>query len=228
MKINGTWRSLARICVVFAFAQGVCLADSMSTAQDVSRAGPILRTQIDAARARRWELRRDALFVYDISHTSVRRVDLPDWSHAREEYSCPPDLILLPSGAVLVTSNVVPNLWEIDPRTLAVHKRRLALDSDADMDVGFTALTFTADGKALVGASSSSGSLWRIDLEAALAYKIALAEPVRDICALLPVSPRETTGGGTLLCVVGGDEGREIELSRDLKSATTHARACER
>ncbi len=58
-------------------------------------------------------------------------------------YACAPDIAIGPRGEVVVTSNVLPVLWKIDPDTLAVSVHRLQLDADHDKDVGFSGLAYS-------------------------------------------------------------------------------------
>jgi hypothetical protein len=127
----------------------------------------------DAAHNRLWVLEREALSVHDNTNgRRLRRIVLPDWILMRPEYGCAPDLVVDAKGVAYVSSNVQPVLWRIDPASYAVTRIELALDSDADKDVGFANLQFTADG-ALLSAGATFSSLWRIDLVAGRASKLA-------------------------------------------------------
>jgi hypothetical protein len=140
---------------------------------------PAMRLQVDAPRNRAWVLNPDAVYVYDIVQKKlIKRIELPDWSFAGEPFGCAPDLALAPSGAALVTSDVVPTVWEIDAKDLTARQHRLALDADNDKDVGFTALVF--DGRGLFGVSAPLGSAWKLDLAAGKAQKVKLAGALRD------------------------------------------------
>jgi hypothetical protein len=157
----------------------VAKADEMPAA----RALQPLRVQPDAARNRRWVLNGDAVYVYDTARRRlIQRVDLPDWFYVNEAYSCPPDLAIAPSGAALVTSNIVPTIWQIDPQTLSARQHRLVLDADNDKDVGFTGLAYARGGKDLYGVSSVTGTTWKIDLLADRAQKVFLPIPELDTC----------------------------------------------
>jgi len=137
---------------------------------------PALRVQVDASRNLAWVLKRDAVYLYDVpKKTLIKRIELPDWSFAGEPFSRAPDLALAPTGAALVTSNVVPTIWEINPGDLTVRQHRLSLDADNDKDVGFTGLAFGPDGRDLIGTSSTLGSAWRLNLDARTAHKLPAA-----------------------------------------------------
>jgi hypothetical protein len=146
---------------------------------------PALRIQVDGARNRAWVLNYDAVYLYDIpAGMLIKRIELPDWQNAGATFSCAPELALSPSGTALVTSNVLPTIWEIDPDTLETRQHNLSLDADADKDVGFTGLAFGRDGQDLVGVSSLLGSAWRIDLGTDEARKLPLSEPIHGACGL--------------------------------------------
>ena len=104
---------------------------------------PNARIQVDPARNRVWSLSRDGVFLHDrATPEKIVAVRLPGWHWAGAPYSCLPDLALGPKGEAVITSDVVPTLWRIDPETLAVSVHRLALDADTDKDVGFTGLVY--------------------------------------------------------------------------------------
>ena len=71
--------------------------------------------RVDTERNRRWVLELDSLTVYDnLNGRRLRHIILPGCvspSHRR----LPPGLVLDASGAALVSSNVLPVLWRIDP-----------------------------------------------------------------------------------------------------------------
>jgi hypothetical protein len=131
--------------------------------------------------ARTWVI--DAGEVYLEQAGKPRRaVALPEWQWAREPYACAPAVATGPRGEAIVTSNVLPVLWKIDPDTLAVSVHRLELDADNDKDVGFSGLVYSARSGAYLAVSELQGSLWRIDPLLRRAQKMALAEPVRGGC----------------------------------------------
>ena len=112
-------------------------------------------------------------------------VKLPGWHWAHEPYACPPAIAIGPRGEALVTSNVLPVLWKIDPQTLAVTVHSLELDADSDKDVGFSGLVYSARDGAYFAVSELHGSLWRIDPLLRRAQKIALVGAgARRLCAV--------------------------------------------
>ena len=173
-----------RIVVVFAAAMlAACDSDPLG-----ARASPqedkeqVLRIREDPERNRLWLLDHDAVSLYhNKSGKLLQRIVLPGWTYVGKEFGCPPDLALDPSGAVFVTSNVLPVLWRIDPVQLEVTVLDIALDADQDKDMGFTGLAFAADG-IFIAANAIHGTLWQIDLRASSAQKLASYTPARGAC----------------------------------------------
>lgn len=154
-------------------------AAALLTACDgsVRREGPPVAElhvqRVDAARNRLWVLEQDAVTVYDSTNgRRLRRLILPDWVLAGPRDSCPPSLALDASGAAFISSNVVPVLWRVDPQRFQISQIPLVLTADADKDVGFTGLAFSADGT-LHAAGATIASMWRIDVGAGRASKVA-------------------------------------------------------
>src|SRR5579871_2262563 len=82
---------------------------------------PILRFRKDEARERGWVLTSEGVIVFDFrTRETLARVALPGWTWVREEYGCPPDLVLGQDGEAVISSNVLATLWRIDPVTLEV------------------------------------------------------------------------------------------------------------
>lgn len=175
-----------------------------------------LRVKMDSQRGRRWELGWGAAFAYDASSGQlIRRIPLADATLAGARIFCRPDLLVSRSGAVIVSSNVEPVLWRIDPDSFEVRRYAIVLDSDLALDFGFSALAWDADEKVLYAASAIAGTLWRIDLDSATAMKIALTSPIRGACALS--ASKDTAGTQLLFVAMGAGEGpRHIALSSDL------------
>jgi hypothetical protein len=151
----------------------------------VRRVGPpevgLEVVRVDLAHNRRWVLREHALTVYDnLNGRRLRHIILPDWVVAGPRHGCAPDMVLDASGAALVSSNVLPVLWRVDPRRFQITRIALELESDTDKDVGFAGLSFSADG-VLIAAGATFPSLWRIDLQAARATKLP-SLPTPDVC----------------------------------------------
>jgi hypothetical protein len=136
-----------------------------------------------AAAEQTWVLNVDGVYVQQARKPRLE-VKLPGWHWAHEPYACPPAVAIGPRGEALVTSNVLPVLWKIDPQTLAVTVHSLELDADLDKDVGFSGLVYSARDGAYFAVSELHGTLWRIDPLLRRAQKIALSEPVRGACSV--------------------------------------------
>ena len=137
-----------------------------------------LRTVHDATRNHTWVLQSDGVYLQG------KRFELPGWIHAGEPYACGPALAVDAQGAAVVSSDVVPVLWRIDPLKSQVTTHPLVLDADADKDVGFSSLTYAAEQGVFFAVSSVYGSLWRIDPLLRRAQKIPLSAPVAKACEL--------------------------------------------
>jgi hypothetical protein len=155
---------------------------ALSLASSAALAEP-LRYRAQQERARAWVLDAQGLFLEQAGQPR-RPVGLPDWTWAGEPYACAPDIAIGPRGEIVVTSNVVPVLWKVDPDTLAVSVHRLELNADADKDVGFSGLAYSERDDAYFAVSELHRSLWRIDPMLRSAQKLALSEPARGACAL--------------------------------------------
>ena len=140
------------------------------------------RQRDDPARGRVWILNSQGVFLYHTATGKLVEITLPAWQWVHRAYACPPDLAIGPNGEAIVTSNVVPVLWRIDPRTLAVSVHQVALDADNDKDVGFSRLVYSAEKGAFFGANETHGSVWRIDPSLDKARKVAVTEPTRLAC----------------------------------------------
>jgi hypothetical protein len=185
----------------------------------------VLRIQRDAARGREWLLTREGVLVFDSSKHESVHVSLPGWLWADESLICPPDLALGPKGEALVSSNVAPTLWRIDPLTLSVTRHAPVLDAHADKDVGFSGLVFSPAQGAFF-AVSHFGALWRIDPQLSRAQHVALSEPVLGACG---VSVRRAKNGFNRffgLCVRGRQGGWTVNLAPDRRSGYVVDRNC--
>ncbi len=180
-----------------------------------------LRVQADVARNRLWVLRGDGVDVYQIS---TRRRIGHIGMFVGEPSECAPDLALDPSGAAIVSSNVRTVLWRLDPERLEARRQALARDSDRQKVVGFTGLAF-ADG-VLFGLDALRGSLWKIDLAAGKAEKLALSSPVRGACGLARQKPAQSAGRSVVLCAVGEKWTRRIDVSSVLTRADVSEGPC--
>jgi hypothetical protein len=192
----------------------LCLATAAAAA------GEVLRTRQDPERKRTWALTPDGVVLYD---GRVRRIALPGWHWADEAFSCAPDLALGPEGSAVVTSNVVPSLWRIDGRTLAVTRHELQLDEHAGRDIGFTGLVYLPEHRTFLGIGDSHGLLWRIDPLLRRAQHVPLATPVYGACGLAARPGRQVQ-----LCVRRGRGDWRISLAPDLRSGEVSARPCVR
>lgn len=149
-----------------------------------------VRQRDDPARNRIWILDSHGLFVYDTSTGKLLEIPLPSWHWVGMPHSCAPDVALGPEGEVVVTSNVVPVIWRIDPKTLNVSKHELALDADNNKDVGFSRMVYSTENNAYFAISDVYGSLWRIDRSLRHGQKIARVEMAQRACSV--IRPRET------------------------------------
>jgi hypothetical protein len=166
-----------------------------------------------AAAEQTWVLNVDGVYVQQARKPRLE-VKLPGWHWAREPYACPPAVAIGPRGEALVTSNVLPVLWKIDPQTLAVTVHSLELDADLDKDVGFSGLVYSARDGAYFAVSELHGTLWRIDPLLRRAQKIALSEPVRGACSV-SMQRQERTSRFSRLTV----HGMTVNLAPDQRSA---------
>src|SRR4051812_18723975 len=89
----------------------------------------------DGSAQRAWQLGRDGVYLVN-SAGPARLVRLETWLWAQPAYVCPPDVAVGPQGEAVVTSNVMPVLWRVDPDSLAVTEHPLALDADNHKDIG--------------------------------------------------------------------------------------------
>ncbi len=117
-----------------------------------------------------YKLTREGVVIHAGGVRTV--VALPGWLWVAAPH-CPPNLAVGPKGEVVITSNVVPTLWRIDPRTLAVTAHPLSLDTDSDKDVGFAAIVYSAEQSAFVAYSELQRSVWKIDPQLKTAQKVA-------------------------------------------------------
>jgi len=192
------WNGNARLVRALILAASMVLiagCESGAAPRQASNDAPDLqlpgaRYQVDAARNRVWALTPEGVLLFDVSRPERAAVRLPGWVWAGAPYGCLPDLALGPRGEAVVTSNVLPTLWRIDPESLVVSVHALTLDADTDKDVGFSGLVFSAQHGAYFAASDSHGSRWRIDTLLRTAQKIPLSASIPQPCglALRPLS----------------------------------------
>jgi hypothetical protein len=139
-------------------------------------------SQVDAARGRIWWLTGGGLLLYDRARQQRITLPLPGWHWAGAPYGCLPSLALGPKGEVIVTSDVLPKLWRVDPESLVVTVHSPALDAQGDRDVGFAALSYSARHGAYFAVDSTPGSLWRIDPLLRRAQEAPLAAEAAPAC----------------------------------------------
>ena len=209
--MNGIFskRSAAGVLGVVAMMIAVSGCDSDAASSSVPRVSvvksipqdwyrgeqPILRYQSDAARSRLWVLTADGVELYEAATgEQMAQVALPGWLWVGRQFACPPDLAIGPRGEAVISSNVVPTLWRVDPVTLVASKHELAIEDDAGRDIGFTALVYSA----------TRGVLRREPLAGvAVADRSAVGEgsersafcAAAEACALADVTAPTKTGG---------------------------------
>lgn len=185
------------------------------------------RHRSDPKHNRAWSLTPEGVSVRDIAAPESVDVPLPGWQWVDASYACPPDLALGPDGVAVITSNVVPTLWRIDPATLTVTVHPLALDADTNKDVGFSALTYSPEHAAYFAVSEVHGSLWRIDRPLAKARKLRLSGSLPQWCGVtLRRITQEKAGRHISLCMSGREGSRTIDIAPDASYAYVRAVAC--
>jgi hypothetical protein len=181
-----------------------------------------VRYQVDPARHRVWWLTREGVSLHDVTKPQPIALTLPGWHWAGEPYgACLPDLALGPQGEAIVTSDVIPTLWRVDPETLAVTVHPLSLETDRDKDVGFSAIVYSREHGVFFGVSGIHGSLWTIDPSLTRAQKIALSDAVRRACHIATAARvvRERSGR---LCVGAPDRDWTIDLRPNRRAGDVH------
>ena len=123
-----------------------------------------------------WRLTEQGLFLEDPRSSQRLAIALPEWQWAAAPYACMPDLALGPKGELIVTSNVLPKLWRVDPDTQSVTVHPLELDADQDKDVGFAGLLYSDLHQSFFAVSQLHGSLWMVDPLLRRGRKIALED----------------------------------------------------
>ena len=190
---------------------------------------PILRHQNDAARRRQWVLTADGVELYELSTgEQLAQIALPDWLWVGRQFASPPAFAIGPRGEVIVSSNVVPTLWRIDPVTLVASKHDLAIEDSAGRDIGFTALAYSAQQGAYFAVSPSPGSLWRIDPQLGRAQSIPLSAslPNASGLAIPPRTPNQRVSRGVGLCVRSEQGDWTVNLAPDQRSGYVRAGQC--
>lgn len=204
--------------ITHAIAISALLAAGSVLAQQAPKE-PALRVVEDAARHRTWMLGADAVYLHEGGRKL--RFELPGWVYVRDDYACAPDISLDAQGAAVVTSNVVPVVWRVEPTNGQVTRHELVLDADTDKDVGFTGLVYAPDQGAFFAVSGIYGSLWRIDPLLRRAQKVPVSTPLVDGCGL--AVDRTKTRRSVVLCVEGM---RTVHLAPDQRTGYVVARSC--
>ena len=185
----------------------------------------VLRTVHDLPRNQVWVLQHDAVYLHDASTQALKqRFELPGWIYARQQYACAPDLAVDARGVAVVSSNIAPIVWRIDPRSSKVTAHELTLDADSDKDIGFSGLAYAPDQEAFFAVSSMHGSLWRIDPLLRRAQKIAVSPPLTDTCGLS--LERSKTRRTVVLCARAAQGSRAVHLAPDQRAAYVRGAAC--
>ena len=182
------------------------------------------RYRAQPERGRAWVIEGNELYLEE-ARKPRRAIALPGWQWAGQPYACVPDIAIGPRGEAVVTSNVVPVVWKIDPDTLAVSTHGVQLDADADKDVGFSGLVYSERHGAYLGVSELTGTLWRVDPLLRRAQKIQLSEPLYGACALS--KPRQDrTRRTTSLCLHGPGGSWQVNFAPDQRSAYVQGGGC--
>ena len=177
-----------------------------------------VRSQLDPDRQRVWSLTEDGVSVSNVSASVSTVVPLPGWTWADMPWSCAPDMALGPRGEAVVTSNIVPVVWRIDPDTLAVSEHPLTLDADVDKDLGFTGLTYSREHDAYFAVSGPHGTLWKIDSELTHGRKVALSVAMHGACRIaMNTRMVSQAGGGAAirLCASGEERNWTVDVALD-------------
>ena len=127
-----------------------------------------------SAEAPSWKLTRDGVELRRSG--AVTRIELPGWRWAGPPYGRALALGRGPRGEVLVTSDVLPVVWRIDPSSLAVSVHPLALDADRDKDAGFVQVRYARAAGAYFARGAMDGACWRIDAALRHAQKLSPGE----------------------------------------------------
>lgn len=201
-----------------AFSAPIAACEALQSGALPALAMPEGRHRLNAERGQVWMLSAGGLFVRDARSKQWSAIHLPGWQWAGEPYARMPDVAIGPKGEAIVSSNVVPQVWRVDPDTLAVTVHTLELDADHDKDVGFSVLVHSPQHLGFFAVSPMHGSLWRIDLNLRRAQRIALPEPLRGVCGV--------SAGPGGVCVYGALGAWAVHIAPDQRRALVHAAGC--
>ena len=144
----------------------------------------VLRVRLDVRRDRLWVLDIGRVHVVDLATSRrIRTIALRNWMFSAHEDLCLPDLQLDEHGAAFVSDNVQAKLWRIDGEDFSIYERSVKLDSHANIDSGFSALTI-GEGGVMFAAMAAPGLLWRIDTDVYRAENVPLSARIFGACAL--------------------------------------------
>jgi len=228
---NGIAPTLLLVAMVFSIS-GCDLGPPRQVRGEASpermNPAPNVRYQVDAARNRIWWVTGDGVYLHDASKPQRIELTLPGWQWVAAPYSCLPDLTLGPKGEAVISSNIVPTLWRVDPETLAVSVHPLVLDADLDKDVGFSGLTYSGRDAAFFAVSGVHGSLWRIDPLLRRAQKVALSAPIHKACGLAVRAgiARPAVSQAIGVCVRTTQDDWIVSLARDQRSGHVRKAPC--
>ena len=181
----------------------------------------------DAERHRIWRLTQSGLVLENEAGGETTVVPLPNWVWAYPEYAgCLPDVAVGKSGEVVVTSNITPTLWRVDPQTLTVTERPLALNAEHDKEIGFTGLVYSPRQDAYFAVSAVHGSLWRIDPQLRKAQMLMLQEPLRGACTVRLRARADRVDRLSGLCIGMENGTRHVVVAPDQRSAYVRPELC--
>lgn len=167
------------ISVFAAVALAGCSVEGRPTTYGLAERDT-LRIKLDSAHERIWVLDLDGVRVYDSSRKRLaQKIALPKWSVAR--FICMPDMVLDRAGSAYISSNVQPKLWRIDAESFQVTELDIRLLGRENVDMGFGALAFAADGS-LLALTSMGRWFWKIDVAGGDARPVEPEAPVTAVC----------------------------------------------
>lgn len=187
----------------------------------------VLRARLDSERGRIWTLHADGVDLYDArSDQKLRSFALPEWIWAGPFSACPPDLALGGGGEVVVSSNVVPVLWRIDPASFQVSRHELTVVGHPGREVGFSGLLHSPRQGVFLGVNGPDGSMWRIDASLTRAEHIPLSSPMPRACGLSAKSGGAGKPGLGALCVQAEEDEWTVHFAPDHRTGYVHPSAC--
>ena len=189
----------AGIAAMLSIAIASCSSSVTVESPSSSQAGPaewspvawfaarphVLRADLDAAGGTIWALHADGIDIHDATNDEkVRSIRLPGWIWAAGPDACPPDLMLTPNRHVLVTSNVVPVIWRIDPASFEVTRHDVDVENNRGRDIGFAGLANVARDGSVFAVGAVDNTLWRIDPSLKRAQAVSVSPPQPKGCGM--------------------------------------------